>query len=275
VTHLFTAVDVGDSLQRGLDNLIGFLPNLVGFLIILAIGYAIARVVKSIVTKLLEKIGTDRAMHTGSTGEYVNSVAPGFRPSSAVGTVAFWFLFLGALAIAVAQLGIAALDNFVGAVVAYLPNVVAAILIFVVAVALSGAVGRLTARTMGDTPTGKVVGAVAPVLIMAIGVFMVLDQLEIAPQIVTITYAALLGGLFLAMALAFGLGGRDAAGRMLSEAYDRERESRRTGRFSRDTSIGREPATADALSLGPDTGRTAGSVPARAMPGDGPSSPPR
>src|SRR5919109_57357 len=116
------AVDVGDSVQRGLDNLIGFLPNLIGFLIILVIGYVIARVVKGIVSKVLEKIGTDRAVHTGSTGEYVNRVAPGFKPSSAVGTVAFWFLFLGALAIAVAQLGIEALDNFVGAVVAYLPN---------------------------------------------------------------------------------------------------------------------------------------------------------
>jgi hypothetical protein len=255
VTQLFSAVNVGDSLQRGLDNLIGFLPNLVGFLIILAIGYVIARVVKTIVTKALEKIGTDRAMHTGTTGEYVDRVAPGFRPSSAVGTIAFWFLFLGALAIAVAQLGIAALDNFVGAVVAYLPNVVAAILIFVAAVALAGAVGTLIARTMGDTPTGKIVGAVAPVLIMAIGVFMVLDQLNIASQIVTITYAALLGGLALAMALAFGLGGRDVAGSMLSEAYERERESRRTGRFTR------EPATVE------------GSYAASG--GDGPASPPR
>ena len=81
----------------------------------------------------------------------------------------------------------------------------------------------------------------APVLIMAIGTFMVLDQLQIAPQIVTITYAALLGGLFLAMALAFGLGGRDVANRMLSEAYDRERDRRR-GRFSRDSTIDGERA---------------------------------
>src|SRR5919109_5452206 len=119
---LSAAVEVGDSLQRGLDNLIGFLPNLIGFLIILFIGYIVSRVVKGIVTKIMEKIGADRALHTGSTGEYVNRVAPGFKPSSTVGTVAFWFLFLGALAIAVAQLGIEALDNFVGAVVAYLPN---------------------------------------------------------------------------------------------------------------------------------------------------------
>ena len=240
----FAAVEVGDSLQRGLDNLIGFLPNLIGFLIILAIGYVIARIVKGVVARLLEKIGADRAMHTGSTGEYVNRVAPGFKPSSVVGTIAFWFLFLGALAIAVSQLGIAALDNFVVAIGAYLPNVVAAVLIFVVAVALSGAVGGFVARTMGDTPTGKVVGSVVPVLIMAIGTFMVLDQLQIAPQIVTITYAALLGGIFLAMALAFGLGGRDVAGRMLADAYDRGRENGH--RFKRDVAVGEQaPARAD------------------------------
>jgi hypothetical protein len=238
----FAAVEVGDSLQRGLDNLIGFLPRLIGFLIIVAIGYVIARVVKGVVTKVLQNIGADRALHTGSTGEYVNRVAPGFKPSSAVGTIAFWFLFLGALAVAVSQLGIAALDNFVVAIGGYLPNVLAAVLIFVVAVALSGAVGGLVARTMGDTPTGKVVGSVVPVLIMAIGTFMVLDQLQIAPEIVTITYAALLGGIFLAMALAFGLGGRDVAARMLSEAYDRSREN--SDRFRRDVAVGKDRAAA-------------------------------
>jgi hypothetical protein len=238
----FAAVDVATSLQRALDNLIGFLPNLIGFLIILAIGYIIARVVKGVVTKLLEKIGTDRAMHTGSTGEYVHRVAPGLKASSVVGAIAFWFLFLGALGIAVSQLGIAALNNFVVEIGAYLPNVLAAVLIFVVAVAVSGAVGGFVTRTMGDTPTGKVVGSVIPVLTMAIGTFMVLDQLKIAPQIVTITYAALLGGVFLAMALAFGLGGRDVAGRMLSEAYDRGRENQ--ARFRRDTAAGEQRAAA-------------------------------
>jgi hypothetical protein len=259
----FAAVDVGASLQRGLDNLIGFLPNLIGFLIIVAIGYIVARVVKAVVTKLLEKIGTDRAIHTGPTGEHVNRVAPGFKPSPVIGTIAFWFLFLGALAIAVSQLGIAALENVFGEILAYLPNVVAAVLILAVAIALAGFVGTLIERTMGETPTAKVVRSVAPVLIMAIGTFMVLDQLQIAPQIVTITYAALLGGLSLAMALAFGLGGRDPAGQMLSEAYDRERERHRGGRFSRDSSIGGERAPAGT--------RYAGAAPTGGRPSDGPS----
>jgi hypothetical protein len=234
----FAAVEVADSLQRGLDNLIGFLPKLIGFLIILAIGYIIARVVKGVVTKLLEKIGTDRAVHTGTTGDYVNRVAPGFKPSTAVGTIAFWFLFLGALTIAVSQLGIAALDNFVASIGAYLPNVLAAVLIFVVAVALSGAVAGFVARTMGDTPTGKVVGSVVPVLVMAIATFMILDQLEIAPQIVTITYAGLIGSLALGMALAFGLGGRDVAGRLLTQAYQTGQQQ--TEQVKQDVQTGKE-----------------------------------
>ena len=79
---------------------------------------------------------------------------------------------------------------------------------------------------MGDTPTGKVVGSVVPVLVMAIATFMILNQLQIATEIVTITYAALIGGVFLAMALAFGLGGRSVAERMLSDAYDKGREQK-------------------------------------------------
>ena len=259
----FAAVDVSASLQRGLDNVIGFLPNLIGFLIIVAIGYVVARVVKALVTRVLEKIGTDRAIHSGPTGEYVNRVAPGFRPSSVIGSIAFWFLFLGALAIAVSELGITALERVVGEIAAYLPNVVAAVLILVVAIALAGFVGTVVERTMGETPTGKVVRSVVPVLILAIGTFMVLDQLQIAPQIVTITYAALLGGLALAMALAFGLGGRDPAGRMLSEAYDRERDRRRSDRFSREPSVGDDRTPAGT--------RYAGTTPTAGRPSDPPT----
>ena len=79
---------------------------------------------------------------------------------------------------------------------------------------------------------------------MAIATFMILNQLEIAPEIVTITYAALIGGVFLAMALAFGLGGREVAGRMLADAYDKGQEQR--GQVKRDMEIGKERGKQDA-----------------------------
>ena len=238
------AVDVGNSVQQALDSFFSFLPRLVGFLVVLLIGWLVARLVKAVVTRALEKVGLDRALHSGSTGRYVERVAPDTTPSRLIGTLAYWFVFLGALAIAVSQLGIGALDNFVAAIGAYLPNVIAAVLIFVVAGAIAAAIGGLVARTMGDTPTGKVVGSVVPVLVMAIATFMILNQLQIAPEIVTITYGALLGAAALAMALAFGLGGREVAGRMLEDAYSKGQEHR--AQVRRDLEIGNERGSRDA-----------------------------
>jgi Conserved TM helix len=263
----FAAVDIGDSIQQGLDALFAFIPKLVGFLLILFIGYVIARVVKGVLQKLLEKVGIDRALHSGSTGSYVNKVAPDVRPSSLIGSLAFWFLFLGAVAIAVSQLGIAALDNFVAAIGTYIPNIIAAVLIFVIAGVIAAAVGGLVARTMGDTPTGKVVGSVVPVLVMAIATFMILNQLQIAPEIVTITYAALIGGVFLAMALAFGLGGREVAGQMLSDAYDKGQEQR--GQVRRDMQLGKERGKQDAQRVKDEAQARAGN----GAPSDAPSGP--
>jgi hypothetical protein len=238
------AVNVGDSVQTALDSFFGFLPKLIGFIIVLAIGWIVAKLVRAAVTKLLQKVGLDNALHSGSTGHYVDRIAPDTSPSRLIGSLAYWFIFLGALAIAVSQLGIEALDNFVAAIGAYLPNVVAAVLIFVIAGAIAAAIGGLVARTMSDTPTGKVIGSVVPVLVMAIATFMILNQLQIAEEIVTITYAALLGAAALAMALAFGLGGRDLANRMLADAYDKGQEQR--ARVRRDMEIGKERGQRDA-----------------------------
>jgi hypothetical protein len=242
--NFLAAVKIGDSVQQGLDNFFAFLPRLVGFLLILLIGYIVAKVVKGILTKVLQRVGLDHALHSGSTGQYVNQVAPDVKPSRTIGAIAFWFIFLGAISIAVSQLGITALTDFVASIAAYLPNVVAAIVIFVVAGAIAAAVGGLVARTMGDTPTGKVVGSVVPVLVMAIATFMILNQLKIAPAIVTITYAALIGGVFLAMALAFGLGGRSVAQRMLEDAYDKGQDKK--DQVKDDMETGKDRAQRDA-----------------------------
>jgi hypothetical protein len=225
------AVEISNSIQKGLDDLVGFLPRLVGFLIILLIGYIIAKVLQKVVAVALEKVGADRAVRSGPSGEYIERVAPDTSPSGLIGRVVFWFVMLGVLSIAIGSLGIAALNAFLADVLAYLPNVVAAILILVVAIALAGALTRLITRAMGETGAGKMMATAVPALVLAIAVFMVLNQLKIATEIVTITYAALLGALALGSALAFGLGGREVASRMLEDAYRRgqlERERYRT-----------------------------------------------
>ena len=220
------AVEISESLQRGIDDLIGFLPRLIGFLLIVLIGYLVAKALAKVVALSLEKLGTDRALSSGTSGEYVAKVAPDLSPSQLIGRVVFWFVLLGALSIAISALGIAALNDFLADVFSYLPNVVAAILIGVIAVAIAGLVARLVTRALGETPLGKLLATALPALVMAIAVFMILNQLRIATEIVTITYAAVMGALALGLALAFGLGGRDVASRMLEDAYRRGREER-------------------------------------------------
>jgi hypothetical protein len=252
---LATSHTWSDKLRNGFEGFFDFLPNLIAFLVVLVIGYVVAKIVANVIGRLLKRAGLDRAMTQGQGGSYVSKVTS--SPSGLIGRISFWVLFLGAVSLAVSVLGIAALTNFVGAIFAYLPNVIAALLIFLVAGAVATGVAALVSRTTGETPTGKVLATVVPGLVMAIAVFMILNQLRIAPEIVTITYAALIGALALAAALAFGLGGRDVAARMLEGAYAKGQESR--DQVRRDVAQGTERARSEAARAreaanGTDTG---------------------
>src|SRR5918995_446661 len=102
---MMAAVEISESVQQALDDLVGFLPNL--------------------------------------------------SPSALIGRVVFWFIFLGALSIAISALGITALNDFLADVFAYLPNIVAAILIFIVATAVAGVLPRVIARPVGGRSSGS------------------------------------------------------------------------------------------------------------------------
>jgi hypothetical protein len=196
---------------------IKIIPNLVGAIIVLIVGYIVAKAVQAAVRGGLRKAGMDKFISTSSAGNLVGRVTK--SPAGVTGKLVFWVVWLGAISLAVSVLGISALTAFVAAIYAYLPNVIAAALILLGAIAVSAAVSGLVARLMGDTPTGKLVASITPGVIFSIAIFMVLNQLKIAPTIVTITYAAILGSVALGTALAFGLGGRGVAARLMEQGY--------------------------------------------------------
>jgi Conserved TM helix len=222
----FAAIDIANSLQTALTDLLTFLPKLIGFLIILLVGYVIARVVRAVIARILDRLHVDRRLHESPAGEYVEKFSPGASPSRLVGAVAFWLIFIFALTAAIGALQIPAVTAFMNQVLAYLPNVIVAVLIFVIAAAVGGAAAGLAHRTMGDTPTGDLVKTAAPALVLSVAFFMILTQLNIAPEIVQILFTAIVGALALGLALAFGLGGRNVAARILEEAYQRGRDEK-------------------------------------------------
>ncbi len=232
------AVDVGDSLQQGFDQFFAFLPNLLAFLVILVIGYFVAKAIHKLIAKALEKVGVDQKLQESNARQYVDRVMPDASPSNGIGRVVFYFVFAFFVVAAIGALQIPALTSFMNDVLAYIPNVIAAIAIFILAALIAGAVGGGVAKLLGDTPTGKIVATVVPALVMVIAVFMILNQLQIAPEIVQIAFAATMGALALGLALAFGLGGRPVAERMLEDAYRKGQEQK--DQVKRDVQLGRE-----------------------------------
>jgi mechanosensitive ion channel-like protein len=240
---LLARFDIGSSLQTALTGLLAFLPKLIGFLVILIVGYVIARIVKAIIVKVLDRFHLDRRLHESPAGNYVEKFSPGASPSRLVGGVSFWLIFIFALTAAIGALQIPAVTAFMNQVLIYLPNVIVAVLIFVIAAAIAGAVAGLVERTMGDTPTGDLVKTAVPALVLSVAFFMILTQLRIAPSIVQILFTAIVGALALGLALAFGLGGRNVAARILEEAYQRGQDQRDQAR--RDVETGKQRGRRD------------------------------
>jgi peptidoglycan/LPS O-acetylase OafA/YrhL len=169
---------------------------------------------------------------------------PGASAANGIARVVFWLIFVFFLFAAIGALKIPAVTTFMNQVLAYLPNVIVAIVIFVLAALIAGAVAGAVTKVMGDTPTGKIVATVVPAIVMVIAMFMILNQLKIAEEIVTIAFAATMGALALGLALAFGLGGRPVAQRLLEDAYRKGQEQ--SGQVRADMAAGRERAQAHA-----------------------------
>ena len=214
-----------DRVQAFFDSFFSWLPNLIGAIVILIVAYIVARVVAGIVRRVAARTRVDQHVDNSVVGDYKRGMAPRLSVTNLIAGVVFWFVFGTGILLAVATLQIPLLDSAIGTVVGYLPNVLAALLILVIGVAIAGTVGAFASRFAGDTTLGKIVGTAVPIVVVAIAIAMALVQLEISPPIVIATYVIVLGSVGLGLALAFGLGGRAVAADMLRDAYDKTAEN--------------------------------------------------
>lgn len=216
-------INLSQSVHNVADTVVNWLPTLLIVIVILVLGWIVAAVLRTVTRKLLDFANLNSHLVRSQFGERVNDTLGG--ASNFAGRVVYALVWLGTISVAASQLHLEPVSRFVDAVYSYLPNALAALAIFVGAVIVSSLVKSVTGRLLGETPTGRIVGAVVPVIVMSIAGFMILNELRLATEIVNITYAALVGALALGLALAFGLGGRDVAARMLEQAYKNGQKS--------------------------------------------------
>lgn len=229
-------MQIADRVAAMVGIFLNFVPQLVGALVVLIIGVIVAKIAELVVRRGLGLARLDQRVEMSDIGQSVQQVAS--SPAHFLGRVVYWLIFASSLALALSVLQVPALNAFVSTVFAYVPSIIAALLILLVAGGFSALFSGAIRRTMGETTTGKIAATAIPAVIMTIATFMALNQLGIARDIVNITFTALIGALALGMALAFGLGGREVAAKMLEEAYAKGREGLQQARS--DVAMARE-----------------------------------
>ncbi len=184
------AIDWGNGLQNAWDDTVRFIPQLLLFLVILLVGYLIVKVIARIADELLERVGFDRAIERSGFRQRLKG--SNIEPSDVVSKIIFWALFLLVLQVAFGVFGDNPVSDMLNDVIAYLPNILVAVIILIIAFAIAAAVREIIDASIGGLSYGTAVANGAAVAISIVGVFAALDQLRIAPAIVQgLFYAAL------------------------------------------------------------------------------------
>jgi hypothetical protein len=199
------AVEWSQGVEDAWSDVASFVPKLLGFLIILAIGYFVVKAIAKIADSVLERVGFDRAVERGGVKQALSTSK--YDASDIVSKIVFWTLFLFVLQLAFGVFGDNPMSELVTSVIAYLPKVFVAIVIVVIASALAAGAREIIDASLGGLGYGKTLANVAGIAIMAVGAFAALNQLEIAPEIVTGLFYAILAVIAGSAIIAIGGGG--------------------------------------------------------------------
>jgi len=211
------------------SNALGFLPNILAALIILAVGLFVAKVLERVTRRLLMAAGLDRRPVARKLFGQEASLE---RLPPIGGRIVYWVLALVTVGVAVDALHLAWLSAGVARVLAYLPHALAAGAI----VAVGYVAGNFLYRKVASGQAASLLwGRLVRGAIFALAAFMALQELGIATAIVTIAFTVALAAMAVAGALAFGLGNRELAGRVTRDWYER-----RGPRYRRYDPAGRE-----------------------------------
>ena len=194
-----------------LNTVIGFIPNIIISLIIIIIGSMIGKLAGQIVTKLIASAGLDAKLNKLLDDKYQKFVL-----SKVVGSIVYAVIVIFFVVEGLNVLKLDVLTNIGASVIAYMPSVLSAALILAACIIVSSMVEKALRKNRFSS-----FAVVAKVAIIAIAVFMILSQLNIASEIVNTAFVLIMAALAVAFAIAFGVGGRDFASKILKKLEEK------------------------------------------------------
>ena len=184
------AVDWETPVTNGFNSVATFIPKLIGFLVILLIGYFIAKAISKVVDKLLERVHFDEAVEKGPVKQALSRSQ--FDASDIISKLVFYAIFIPVLSLAVSTLGIQALIGPLDSFISLIPKIIVAVILIVLGGVVAGAVKKLIENSLGGLSYGKILADVVGVLVLLGFVKAALDQVGIATDVTgPILYAIL------------------------------------------------------------------------------------
>jgi hypothetical protein len=214
---------IADQLNQGLAEIGAFFPRLAAALGILMVGFILAKMVERGTDLILHRIGFDGWMREGGVTEALERAGTTLDPSSVLAKLVFWTVMLLVIILGANALGLSAVSILFSELLAYIPNVIAAVIVLVLGILLGEFVKDLVLASAGGLSGGPTLARAAKAAVILLAVFMALEQLDIAQDIVLVFFIAVVGAGALATGIAFGLGGRDVASEIAREWYERSR----------------------------------------------------
>jgi hypothetical protein len=214
-----------NSMGQALALLLAAVPRIIGFLIIVAIGWFIASLIAKGVSALLRSVRfNDMAERSGFSG-FVANTGVETDASGFVSEIAKWFVRLITLVVGFDALGLPAVSDVLRQLLLWLPNLAVAVAVLVLgglaANWLAGLVRGATAKA--DLGNPDLFAGIVRVAVWAFAIVIAVNQVGIARDLVNILFLATVGAVALALGLAFGIGGRDTAAEVVRNWYERSR----------------------------------------------------
>jgi hypothetical protein len=215
------------SLAGALAMFLAAIPKIIGFLVIIIIGWIIASVVSKIVATLLRTVQFNELARRSGFADFVDNMGVRTDSSGFIALVTKWFVRLIVLVAAFDALGLPAVSDVLRQLLLWLPNLVVALVVLVIgglaAGALSGVVRGAAARA--DLGNPDLLANIARIAVWAFAIVVAVNQIGIAQTLVNTLFTATVGAVALALGLAFGLGGRDTAGEIVRNWYQRGKQA--------------------------------------------------
>ncbi len=196
-----------------------FIPNLVGALVIFIIGWFIAVGIGKLISEILKRIKFNRVFERGNWKEALEKAELKIDASGFIGAICKWILAIVFLSAAVEVLGLKEFAGLLREILAYLPNVLVAALIFVVAIILADILEKVVRASVESIKVGygSIIGAIIKWSIWIFAISIVLVQLGIGADLVQTLFTGLVAVLVISIGIAFGLGGKEVAAEILED----------------------------------------------------------